>query len=492
MNKKILKNILLIIGFIFVSFIFSNKVEAAYVSISLSSTNANPGEQITGSVSSDCVGRVNLSVSNGSISTDRVWIEGGAQSFTITVGTAGTTSISATPHEGTMSFNRVDVPVEGASALISVAAASNTGGTTSNENSGTGTTSGGSNTNPQTPTQPTTTSNNTTKSNNANLGNFGIRPNDFTGFTPSKTEYSTTVPNNVTSIEVYATKGQSGQTITGTGTKELQEGENTFKVVVTAENGTTQKTYTLTVTREAVAEENSEETPEVGATELTEGFGLSNLEIEGVELSPRFSTDVYEYTAKYTGDANQLNIKTTPTEEGTNVEITGNENIVDGENLITILVTDSSGDKTVAYQITVQKQTIDEEAIAKQEELEKQQQMRNYIIIGGVAFLVIVIIIILIIRHRRNVRLAEEYTVPYSGLDDDDYYDDNNYDNDYDEDDYQKVTKKFLNNDKNQETTENNDKEKIKDSYLEQFDNEENDYEEERPRKKHNKGKRYR
>ena len=241
-----------------------------------------------------------------------------------------------------------------------------------------------------------------------------------------------------------------------------------------------------------MAEENSEETPEVGATELTEGFGLSNLEIEGVELSPRFSTDVYEYTAKYTGDANQLNIKTTPTEEGTNVEITGNENIVDGENLITILVTDSSGDKTVAYQITVQKQTIDEEAIAKQEELEKQQQMRNYIIIGGVAFLVIVIIIILIIRHRRNVRLAEEYTVPYSGLDDDDYYDDNNYDNDYDEDDYQKVTKKFLNNDKNQETTENNDKEKIKDSYLEQFDNEENDYEEERPRKKHNKGKRYR
>ncbi len=356
----------------------------------------------------------------------------------------------------------------------------------------TGSTSGGSSTNPQTPTQPTTTSNNTTKSNNANLGNFGIRPNDFTGFTPSKTEYSTTVPNNVTSIEVYATKGQSGQTITGTGTKELQEGENTFKVVVTAENGTTQKTYTLTVTREAVAEENSEETPEVGATELTEGFGLSNLEIEGVELSPRFSTDVYEYTAKYTGDANQLNIKTTPTEEGTNVEITGNENIVDGENLITILVTDSSGDKTVAYQITVQKQTIDEEAIAKQEELEKQQQMRNYIIIGGVAFLVIVIIIILIIRHRRNVRLAEEYTVPYSGLDDDDYYDDNNYDNDYDEDDYQKVTKKFLNNDKNQETTENNDKEKIKDSYLEQFDNEENDYEEERPRKKHNKGKRYR
>src|SRR5699024_714874 len=128
----------------------------------------------------------------------------------------------ATPHEGTMSFNRVDAPVEGASALISVAAASNTGSTTSNENSGTGTTSGGSNTNPQTPTQPTTTSNNTTKSNNANLGNFGIRPNDITGFTPSKTEYSTTVPNNVTSIEVYATKGQSGQTITGTGTKELQ------------------------------------------------------------------------------------------------------------------------------------------------------------------------------------------------------------------------------------------------------------------------------
>ena len=482
MNKKILKNILLIIGFIFTLFLFSNSVEAASVSISLSKTTASPGEQITGSISSDCVGRVNLSVTNGSISTDRVWIEGGAQSFTITVGTAGTTSISASPEGGKMSDGGVDVDVSGASAVISVAASSNTGGNTSTSNGNTGTSSSGS-----TPTSGGSTTT-TQKSSNANLANFGIRPNDFTGFSPSKTEYTTTVPNDVTSVEVYASKAQNGQTITGTGTKELQEGSNTFKVVVTAEDGKTQKTYTLTVNREAsdTEETPTEETPEEGATEATEGFGLASLEIEGVELSPRFSTDVYEYTAKYTGDATQLNITTTPTEEGTTVEITGNENLVDGENVITVLVTDSSGDKTVAYQLTVQKQTVDEEAIAKQEELERQQEIRKYILIGGVVFLVLIIIIILIIMRRRNRRLAEEYMVPYSGLDDEEDYDDDN-------DGYQKITKKFMKKDNNDEDNPLDDEDKAnqKSAYLDQFDNDNWFDKDDDSRKKHNKGKRF-
>ena len=95
------------------------------------------------------------------------------------------------------------------------------------------------NQNPQTPTQPTTDTTNK-KSNNANLSNLGITPNDFTGFKPNITEYATTVPNDVTSINLYAI-GIKGQTIKGTGTKELQEGDNNFEVVVTAEDGTTQK-----------------------------------------------------------------------------------------------------------------------------------------------------------------------------------------------------------------------------------------------------------
>ena len=105
------------------------------------------------------------------------------------------------------------------------------------------------------------TANVQSKSSVATLGNLGIKPNDFKGFVPNKTTYSTTVPNSTSSIEIYATKGQSGQTISGTGIKELKEGENNFDINVTAEDGKTTKTYNLTVTREksnSSSEENKQ------------------------------------------------------------------------------------------------------------------------------------------------------------------------------------------------------------------------------------------
>lgn len=83
-----------------------------------------------------------------------------------------------------------------------------------------------------------------TKSSNANLSNLGIKPNDFSGFTPNKTEYDVTVPDDVDSIQIYATLQDSKAKILGTGTKELNYGLNEFTITVTAEDGTT-KDYIL-------------------------------------------------------------------------------------------------------------------------------------------------------------------------------------------------------------------------------------------------------
>ena len=82
------------------------------------------------------------------------------------------------------------------------------------------------------------------KSNNANLSNLGITPNDFKGFTPGTTKYDVEVPNDVESVNVYATKADKNAKVTGTGNKNLNEGLNTFNIEVTAEDGTTKKTYT--------------------------------------------------------------------------------------------------------------------------------------------------------------------------------------------------------------------------------------------------------
>ena len=47
------------------------------------------------------------------------------------------------------------------------------------------------------------------KSSNANLSNLGIKPNDFSGFKAGVTSYNVTVPEDVETVDVYATAQDS-------------------------------------------------------------------------------------------------------------------------------------------------------------------------------------------------------------------------------------------------------------------------------------------
>lgn len=321
-------------------------------------------------------------------------------------------------------------------------------------------------TQPETPSTPTTPE----KSSVATLSNLGIRPNDFTGFRPYTYSYNVEVPNEVDSIEVYASEGQSGQTISGRGTKTLEEGVNTFSIVVTAEAGNTQ-TYTINVTRkqaeqtEEEPEENSEEDP------MEEAFGLTELKIEGLELEPQFQTDIYEYEIELREDLEKLNITTLATKANSEVEITGNENLQEGENIITIIVKGESEAETVAYQIIVNKILEIEEDTTNQEQQGNTQRIIIAAIAGGV---IVIIIVVILISKIKKFKGQNAGYIPYEGLDDDDEednYDDsyNNYNDNYEDDN-------FYQNDNN---TEN----KIED------DEEDGFYEE--VIKKHSKGKRF-
>ena len=401
MIKKTSKLLISVI-FLGIIWILPNKVKANTLTISAAKTTLSPGQTTTITVSSDSIGRVNLSVSgNASITGDRVWVEGNSQSFTLTAKGAGTVTLTATP-ENPMSLNGNKVELSPATCTINVKEASTTG----NTNSG--------NSNAQT----------ATKSNVATLSNLGITPNDFKGFTASKTNYSVTVPNSVSSIEVYAKKGQSGQTVSGTGKKTLQEGANTFNVVVTAEDGKTKKTYTIVVNREAAKEEKTENkttddntvaeetTKEEEPKEETK-IGLSNLKIAGVTLNPTFKEDVYEYTAKLIGDKTSLDIDTTALDESEKIEITGNEDLKEGENVVTVLVSDQNGENTVSYQIVVNKSLIDEEAVAKEKQLEEKEKQKRLIIIGITVAAIVIVVVILVVRHRKNALYDMEYIQPY-------------------------------------------------------------------------------
>jgi hypothetical protein len=147
--------------------------------------------------------------------------------------------------------------------------------------------------------------------------------------------YLLNVANEVTAIELTATPDDPKSTVEITGNTDLETGSNTVLVKVTAENGAV-KTYTLTVNR---AKSNSNK--------------LTTLTIEGYELIPTFDpdTDRYEINIKDT-TVTSLNIDFTLQNPGSKVDIIGNEELMEGKNVIKLIVTAENGEMNT-YNIIV-------------------------------------------------------------------------------------------------------------------------------------------
>lgn len=273
--------------------------------------------------------------------------------------------------------------------------------------------------------QKSNTSNTTTKtkakSSNANLSNLGMNPNDFTGFSENKTSYDVTVPNNVTQAEIYATKKDSKASLTGTGIKKLQEGQNTANVIVTAEDGTT-KTYTINIKRLSKNEkQDTTENLDAKSSSNSKDLELSNLEIEGVNLEPSFESSTYKYEISIKGEQSNLDIKASTNNTSDKVEIIGNENLQNGQNIITILVTNSKSDEVATYQIYVNKNVIDSNTVDNEfGKTVKELKIKLWVFRALVVIVVLGIIMLLIIKHKKNKKEYDE--------------EDDNTDNKYDKD----------------------------------------------------------
>lgn len=339
----------------------------------------------------------------------------------------------------------------------------------------------------KTNTSSNTTSGSSTKSSDATLSDLGIKPNDFKGFKSGTTSYKTTVPEDVAEVEVYAKTTSSKATVTGTGKKKLENGTNKVEVIVTAENGT-KKTYTIEITREGKNEETATTAQAEETTVANEniGDGLSSLKIEDLKIEPDFKTNVYEYRVKYIGEKEKLDIEAKTTNSNYKVEITGNNELKEGENIITILVSDANSNNIATYQVIVNKSLVDEETLAKeQEQKQKEEQKKKMMVAGGIgaSLLVFIIVIIVIVKHRQNKAWAEEYSVPYSGINDD-------------EDEFlqenEEIQNTANNNSKNDFNEEPLTKEKARETFLNNYNNSYDEIDDygERPRRKH-KGKRF-
>lgn len=94
----------------------------------------------------------------------------------------------------------------------------------------------------------------TTRVSNSDSGSNSLKSLSVSGYSLSPafnagtTSYSLTVPSNVSSVKIKATKADSKAKVSGTGTVKLSTGTNTKNVKVTAQNGAV-KNYQIKITR---------------------------------------------------------------------------------------------------------------------------------------------------------------------------------------------------------------------------------------------------
>ena len=155
-------------------------------------------------------------------------------------------------------------------------------------------------------------------------------------FDPNTINYTVLVGNSIENITINATANHPNATVAGTGQKPLTIGTNPFDIVVTAEDGTTTKTYTVTVTRE----------PSNNAT-------LSSLTVSSGTLTPTFNANTTSYTVEVSSSLENITINATTTHANATVTGTGQKPLSMGSNPFDIVVTAEDGTTTKTYTVTV-------------------------------------------------------------------------------------------------------------------------------------------
>lgn len=221
-----MKKIKIIIFSIAVILLSILKIDAASFSMSSSTKQVSPNGTFSISVGGDCIGRVNLSVTNGSLSNSSVWVEQGYISVTVTAGSSGQVTVTATPETG---FSDADANIYNpGTRSVTV----NIGSTSTSTNN---------------PSRPNTNKPVVQKSTDNNLSSITIDKGELSPiFSASQQEYTINLGPNESVINISAITADNKAKVDGIGEKTLTPGNNFIELIVTAENGS-QKKYTLKI-----------------------------------------------------------------------------------------------------------------------------------------------------------------------------------------------------------------------------------------------------
>ncbi len=233
---------------------WNRNVEAASFKITASSTKVNPNGSFTVSVGGDCIGRVNLSVTNGTLSANSVWVEQNYQTVSVKAGNSGTVTVTATPAVGFSDADANEYKPGTRSAKVSIIAPTistptekpttqkpNTQQPTTKPNNPTQKPQNNATTKPNTEGEvKEKSSNNLLSALTTNVGN--LEP----VFDANINEYNIKLPGDTQTILINAETADSKSQVEGLGENKLQVGENIINIKVIAEDNS-EKIYTIKV-----------------------------------------------------------------------------------------------------------------------------------------------------------------------------------------------------------------------------------------------------
>lgn len=159
-------------------------------------------------------------------------------------------------------------------------------------------------------------------------------------FSPTTFDYTTTITSTSNKITIGATTVDSTtEIIEGLGEYELEIGVNTIVIKTEAANGK-QSEYTVNIIKL-----------------VSSNVNIESLTVEEGDLNPEFikGTNTTNFEVNVASTVDKLTMHITLEDPNSSYIVTGNENLVSGDNVVNIIVMNSNKTASKTYQITVHK-----------------------------------------------------------------------------------------------------------------------------------------
>lgn len=159
-------------------------------------------------------------------------------------------------------------------------------------------------------------------------------------FSSSVYEYTVKVSSDVSSLDFDFTLNHSKAGYKIANNDSIRTG-SIVRIVVTAEDGKTSATYKFVIEKEST------------------NLNLKSLKIKGYTLNESFSADRLEYTADIPYEAVDVTVQAATEDSNATVTIKGATGLIVGENTVTVIIKDTSGNER-EYKIIVSRSPEDE------------------------------------------------------------------------------------------------------------------------------------